>query len=223
MDPSRVGAVVLAAGQGRRFRTQDPTAGNKLLVDLNGKPMLQHVLDTLAGVQLGATIVVLGRDAESVEMAIDWRAERRALNAAPEEGLAGSVAVGLAALAEGPPEDLLAALLVLGDQPLLRASVVRKLVALAGADRDELIFVPRYRAGGGANPVLLRREAWPLAAEIGGDRGFGPLIDSRPELVYRVAFPGSMGDVDTPADLVRAARALATPPAARRRPSRPGR
>ena len=223
MDPSRVGAVVLAAGLGRRFRAQDPAAGNKLLLDLGGKPMLQHVLDTLAGVPLGATVVVLGRDAEAVETAIDWRGERRARNPAPEEGLAGSVRVGLAALSEGPPEDLLAALVVLGDQPLLSASVVRTLVGLAGGDRDQLIFVPRYRAGGGANPVLLRREAWPLAAEIGGDRGFGPLIESRPELVYRVAFAGSMGDVDTPADLVCAARALRRFPAAPRRPTRPGR
>ena len=41
-DGTRVTAVVLAAGAGSRF------GGGKLLASLEGRPVLQHVLDRLA-------------------------------------------------------------------------------------------------------------------------------------------------------------------------------
>ena len=59
--PSKVSAIVLAAGAGRRF------GGAKLLATLDGRPILQHVLDTIAGADLGDVIVVLGADADAVE------------------------------------------------------------------------------------------------------------------------------------------------------------
>ena len=78
--PRRIVAVVLAAGAGSRF------GGGKLLASLEGRPVLQHVLDRLAEAGVGDVIVVLGDDAEAVEEAIDWRRERRVRNPEPESG-----------------------------------------------------------------------------------------------------------------------------------------
>jgi CTP:molybdopterin cytidylyltransferase MocA len=61
----------------------------------------------------------------------------------------------------------------------------------------------------------VRRAAWALAAGLDGDRGLGPLLARRPDLVAEVPVAGNNPDVDTPADLA----ALAAPADVAGRPS----
>ena len=114
----RVAAVVLAAGSASRY------GSTKALAALDGRPILQHVLDALAATGIDEAVVVLGDAAAEIERGIAWRDERRLLNPHPERGLASSLQVGLLAL-DGAVDG---ALIVLGDQPLLRPDVVRLLV-----------------------------------------------------------------------------------------------
>jgi CTP:molybdopterin cytidylyltransferase MocA len=80
--------------------------------------------------------------------------------------------------------------------------VIRALIAAArGTDRS--VVVPRYADGGGANPVLLKADAFELVDEASGDRGLGPLLATDPELVLEIAVPGGNPDIDTPDDLRR--------------------
>ena len=192
--PDRIGAVVLAAGAGSRF------GGGKLLASLHGRPILQHVLDRVAAAEVDRIVVVLGDAAEGIEGAIDWRSERRVRNPDPARGLSSSLAIGIEAL----DPDLDAALIVLGDQPLLAAEAIRALLA-AALDPAHSIIVPVYAGDRGRNPVLLRRAAFALVAQMTGDRGLGPLIEAHPELVHEVPVPdvADNPDVDTRADLVR--------------------
>ena len=82
----------------------------------------------------------------------------------------------------------------------MRAEVVERL--LAGFSSPALpIVVPRYQVGGGANPLLIHRSAWPLAREARRDRGLGPVVRDHPNLVLEIDVEGSNPDVDTPADL----------------------
>jgi molybdenum cofactor cytidylyltransferase len=193
----RAAGVVLAAGRATRF------GDVKVLAPLAGRPLLQHVLDAAAAAGLDETVVVLGDDADQVEREIAWRSERRIRNPAPARGLSSSVRIGLEALTP----DVDAALILLGDQPLVRPGVIRQ-IALAALATDRLIVVPRYAGSGAINPVLLRRAAWHLADRLSGDRGMGPLIAAHPELVLEVPIDGDNPDVDTPADLA----ALSRPP-----------
>ena len=190
--------LVLAAGASSRF------GSNKLLAPLGDRPVLQHALDAVAAAGLTDVVVVLGASAGEIEPAIAWRAERRVINERPEDGLSSSLRVGLDAGVEIPGAD--SVLVVLGDQPQLRADVVRAVVAAAssaGAATAQFIR-PRYAADAAPNPVLVRRSAWALAAGLEGDRGLGPLLASRPELVIEVPVPGANPDIDTPADLAAA-------------------
>ncbi|HEY2887223.1 MAG TPA: NTP transferase domain-containing protein [Candidatus Limnocylindrales bacterium] len=191
-DASRTVAVVLAAGAGSRF------GGRKLLAELDGRPLLDHVLEAIAAVGLAEVIVVLGPGSSELEAIATRRGARTVRNPVPERGLSSSVRVGLAAIAPGCD----AALLVLGDQPRIGAATVRALLA-APLSAGREIVVPRYAGGGGGNPALLLRPAWSLATTLDGDRGFGPLIRQHPELVVEVDLPGDNPDVDTPADLAR--------------------
>ncbi len=186
-------AVVLAAGAASRF------GGGKLLASLEGRPILQHVLDRLAEAGVGEVVVVLGDDADAIEPAIAWRTERRVRNPDPGRGLSSSVRVGMEALP--PTADV--ALMVLGDQPLVPLAAIRAVLS-APADPARPIVVPVYRGDGGRNPVRLERTAFGLVAEATGDRGLGPLIAAHPELVREVAAAGdeANSDVDTRADLV---------------------
>jgi molybdenum cofactor cytidylyltransferase len=195
--PMRLGVVILAAGSSRRF------GETKQLALLGGRPLLQHVVDAVAEVSPAVTIAVLGHDADRVEGSIDWHGAILVQNSSHAEGLASSVRAGFRAIAAmEPPID--GAFVCLGDQPLLRPSVLRA-IAEAASGTDRPIVVPAYsgEAAGATNPALVLRPAWQLVDELHGDRGMGPVIASHPELVQRVPVEGGNPDVDTLEDLAR--------------------
>jgi molybdenum cofactor cytidylyltransferase len=221
-EASRTVALVLAAGSASRFGSPKALAG------LDGRPLLQHVLDAAAGIGAAGIVLVLGHDAEAIEAAVDARGATVVRNPDPGRGLASSLRVGLAAVDKGGSRAVAqrdagpggladagrragvgAVLVLLGDQPLVRPAVIAALLrATIPAGRS--IVVPAYAAGGGSNPALLLRPAWPLAGDLEGDRGMGPIIAAHPELVVRVPVDGDNPDVDTPADLQRLAREAAS-------------
>ena len=164
IQAGRFGAVILAAGAGSRF------GGRKLLTPLDGRPLLDHVLDAVRSIGPAETVVVLGHEADDVVASISWSGERRVVNPEPDRGLSSSLQVGFAALGDGTGRDELdGVFVVLGDQPLVDPAVFR---ALAQAEvRAGTAFVaPRYHAGG-ANPVLVLRPGRPWIAEATGRSG----------------------------------------------------
>lgn len=188
----RVAAIVLAAGAGRRF------GGGKLLARIDGRPILQHVLDALAEAGIVDPVVVVGRDAAAMDRVIDWREARRVSNPEPERGLASSLQLGWAVSMDVQPQPGLV-LVVLADQPRLDPGVIRTLLAQP-VDPARPVVVARH-ADGARNPVRLEPEAGVLVRIATGDRGLGPLLDARPELVRTVEVGGTNPDVDRPADL----------------------
>jgi molybdenum cofactor cytidylyltransferase len=189
--------VVLAAGQARRF------GSDKLLADLDGKPLLQHVLDRLADAGLDDPVVVLAPGRDAAAAGLRWRRATRVLNERPGDGLASSLRIGwAAALVTTPRPD--AVLVVLGDQPRVSPALVRALVS-APLDPRHPIVAPRYRDGGGTNPLRLEVSAGELVAATSGDRGLGPVVAASPQLVNWLDVDGSNPDVDVPRDLARLA------------------
>lgn len=197
----RLSALVLAAGAGSRF---GPEPGAKLLTDVHGEPLLARVLEAVREFGPVSTVVVLGHGADALERALDWRDEIRVRNHAPERGLASSLQVGIDALL-ALPGSFDGAFIVLGDQPLLRAEVMRALESAAARARpgDRPVVIPRYKHDGARNPVLLLRPAWSWVEELTGNRGLLPLIVRNPDQVLEVLVPGLMPDVDEPSDLER--------------------
>jgi CTP:molybdopterin cytidylyltransferase MocA len=187
------GGLVLAAGSSSRFGSP------KALAELDGRPLLQHVLDAVAAAHLQPVIVVLGESAPAIELRIRWRTERRIRNPDPARGLSSSLRDGLADLAATAPR--VDAVVLLGDQPRTSPAVIRALVEAADLT-DRPIVAPRYAAGGGSNPVFIRRDAFRIAREAENDRGLGPILIARPDLVTWIDVEGSNPDVDTRADLL---------------------
>jgi CTP:molybdopterin cytidylyltransferase MocA len=184
--PGRVASVVLAAGSGQRF------GGDKLAAVWQGEPLLAHVLRAVASHP--GVVVHRPGDAFVAEMARGFRMQPRE-NPAPELGLSGSLRIGLAAL---DPARTVWAMIVLGDQPLLRPEVIERLIAMTGRDRE--LIRPEYDGQDGpGHPVLVHRRLWRLAGELKGDQGFGAVVP--PDRVCLVSTGGVNPDVDTPEDL----------------------
>ncbi len=194
----RVGAVVLAAGSASRF------GGDKLSAELAGRPVLRHVLDAAVAGGLEPIVVVVPPDDRLA--AVSLAPARAVVNPNPSEGLSSSVRLGLRALdVDATQRPLDAAVILPGDQPRIRPAVIGALIDAAARSAEAPFVVARHRDDRAPNPVLVRRAVWRLADELAGDRGFGPLLASRPELVRWVEVDGANPDVDTPADLDRLA------------------
>lgn len=113
-----IDAVVLAAGKGTRMNSDLP----KVLHEVAGKPLLGHVLDTVAQVGIDHTVVVVGHKAELVRETCGGSDLDFVLQE-PQLGTGHAVQVAIPALREGGYCVVLA-----GDVPLLRASTLQNLV-----------------------------------------------------------------------------------------------
>jgi CTP:molybdopterin cytidylyltransferase MocA len=196
----RAHALILAAGEGRRF------GGGKLHALYRGHPLLSYVLDVVEVARKRGLIegghVVVAADDERAMMLAQARGLDTVINHTPALGLSHSVRLGLAVLETRTVEEAGAALVFLGDQPLVRPDVVEALVAAWKAGSGPIVR-PRYEAGpeAGGHPVLLARSIWERARQLEGDRGFSALLESNPPETVTLDVQGDNPDVDTRADL----------------------
>jgi CTP:molybdopterin cytidylyltransferase MocA len=143
-----IAAVVLAAGEGRRF------GGLKQLHSVDGRPMLERVLDTLARTGPEHRVVVLGARAGTILERVDLHGAEPVVCDDWGAGQAASLHAGLAALPEGAAW----ALVVLGDGPNLDPRAVTRLSA-AAQPGDPRILAADYGTGR-LHPVLIPRARW---------------------------------------------------------------
>jgi len=194
----RVAALVLAAGQSRRMGTL-----NKLLIGIDGKPMVRHVAEAVQGSQARPIIVVTGHEREKVEAALSGVGVASfVFNPDYAQGLSTSLKQGLAALPAGTE----GAVVCLGDMPKVAASEIDRLIAAFNALEGRGICVPTRRGKRG-NPVLLASRLFPELSSVSGDVGARDVIAAHPELVVEVEMDGDgvLTDIDTPQALARLA------------------
>lgn len=182
----RIAAIVLAAGRSTRM------GHFKLLADLGGRPMLRRVVEAAAASQVAHTIVVTGHEAEAVRAALAGLAVTLVHNPRFAEGLATSLAAGLAAV----PADIDGVVVALGDMPQVGTAT---LDALIGAFAPGMVVVP-VRAGEIGNPILWPRQAFAAMVALTGDVGARRLLPQFEGHVQRVEVTegGIFADVDTP-------------------------
>lgn len=111
-------AIVLAAGQGKRMKSDLP----KVLHPIGGRPMVEHVLDTATEAGFTRHIVVVGHGREGVEAALRGRDVSFALQAV-QLGTGHAVQVA-APLLESFDGDVA---ILCGDVPLLSARTLSAL------------------------------------------------------------------------------------------------
>jgi molybdenum cofactor cytidylyltransferase len=193
----RIAALVLAAGRSSRMGTL-----NKLLISVDGKPMLRHAVDAVRGAGLDPVIVVTGHEREHVEAAVRELPVRTVHNPAFAEGLSSSLKAGL----EAVPDTADGVLVCLGDMPRVSAADIERLVTAFNPVEGRAIVVP-VRNGKRGNPVLWAKRFVPEMRALAGDVGARHLIGAYPEAVAEIEMPddGILTDIDTPQALARLA------------------
>jgi bifunctional UDP-N-acetylglucosamine pyrophosphorylase/glucosamine-1-phosphate N-acetyltransferase len=165
IDHRPLSAVVLAAGEGTRMRSQRP----KPLHNVCGRPLVMHVLHALVGLPVERTVVVIGHGGERV-------AKRVAEDSPPQlcvsfveqrvqRGTGDAVLVGLSAFPDDDLDDTSTVVVLPGDTPLLRPETIAALVET-------------HQETGAAATVLSARVADPT--------GYGRIVRDRHGRVTRI-------------------------------------
>ncbi|MBO0752149.1 MAG: molybdopterin-binding/glycosyltransferase family 2 protein [Bradyrhizobiaceae bacterium] len=186
----RIAAVVLAAGRSTRMG-----GPNKLLAQINNRPLVRIAVEAALASQAHPVIVVTGHERDKVEAALAGLDVRFVRNPDFAEGLSTSVKTGIAAV----PEDADGAIVCLGDMPQVNAALIDGLVGAFDPEKSALIVVPATNGKRG-NPVVWSRRFFPELATLQGDTGARHLIASFPEAVVEVPLRGAAAlvDIDTP-------------------------
>lgn len=188
-----IGGVVLAAGRGRRF------GAVKQLAPLDGRPLLEHALAAMAQSPIDDAVVVLGFAAERIVAEADLCGIRPVLCEEWEAGQAASLRAGVTALAEAE-----AAVVTLGDQPLVSSAAIGRLISSRAHGLDGL----RATYGGEpGHPVVLERPLLDRVLDLRGDVGARDLLAQARVRAVPCDGLGSAADLDTPEQLEELQRA----------------
>jgi len=140
LDDEMIGAVVLAAGESERM------GKNKLLLEFEGKKVIELVIDALRGV-VDDIIVVLGHKPERLIPILKGHGVRWTVNENYREGMTSSFKKGLR-----ETKDSEAVFLVLGDQPSINRNFLIGMI-WAWKEKGAKIVSPVYKGKKG-HPVL---------------------------------------------------------------------
>ena len=187
-----IAAVVLAAGRSSRMGRP------KLVLEIAGRTVLQHVLAHARQSRCDRILVVVGAEADRVVHDARGPGVEIVVNDRYREGMGTSIAAGVAAL----PQDAEAAIVLLGDQPRVTAGSIDALIDAYRTTGKPLI-ASRYGEVTGA-PTLIGRALFEEARRLSGDVGGRWLMDRHPDLVGEVPLsPDLAADLDTPDEFAR--------------------
>jgi molybdenum cofactor cytidylyltransferase len=183
-----IAAVVLAAGRSSRMGT------HKLLLPLGDRPVIAHVVAAACASGADPVLVVLGHGAERVRAALPPSRVQIVENPAYAGGMASSLRVGIAAV----PAECAGALVLLGDQPLITAALLDRLIAAARQAPDTIVSAAY--GGRRGSPVYFPRMDFVALEAVAGDEGGRSVLAQHPDRVRLVecADVGSALDVDDP-------------------------
>ena len=196
--PSRpLPALVLAAGQGRRFRAAGGI-GPKVLATVGDRPILGHAIDAAEAAGLEPIIIITGPDlADTPSFEVLCRAHPSAavvVNARAAEGMGTSLAAGLEHLALDP--SAAACVVLLGDQPGIAPTIITE--AVATWHRTGAPVRVRYLDGPG-HPVVLPSTMWSMLMDRTAEGARDVLAGLAIEEVE--AGTPAPRDIDVPGDL----------------------
>ena len=186
----KIWAIVLAAGSSTRMKQQ------KLLLPWQGKTMIEAVIHKILP-QLDSNIVVVtGANRYEITEQIRKLPVKICINEDYLDGMLSSVIAGFRAL----PDDAIASLVFLGDQPQIPVEVIKKIIK-DGVKSQKGIVIPVFRGRRG-HPVFISIRYKSNIEQLDPSRGLKQLMDDYPDDIEEIECdrPEILRDIDTPED-----------------------
>ncbi|MBK5281159.1 MAG: nucleotidyltransferase family protein [Nitrospiraceae bacterium] len=193
--------IILAAGSSTRMGKP------KQLLTYGNLTFLRHAAEVAVASVCRPILIVLGAYASQLQSEIDDLPVRSVTNERWADGMGCSIQVGVGALKNYDRTDNTEALvLMLCDQPYVRAAVINDLVTAYHAN-DKGIIASEYSGTLGV-PALFGREYFAELAAMSGAVGAKRLIAAHASDVMPVPFSKGITDIDTPEDYRQLQRAI---------------
>ncbi len=187
-----IAAIVMASGLSKRM------GENKLLLDVDHKPMIQHVFDTINACDFYQSVVVTCYD-EILKIA-SLNHMNSIYNANAHMGQSQSIVLGTQWIKENC-QNVHGIMYFSGDIPYIKPSVVNKLMSCF-EEHPHSIIRPKYHNDGLeflGNPVIFPKSFFDELCKLEGDQGGKTIINNHVNEVFLVdIYDGKQGlDVDT--------------------------
>jgi molybdenum cofactor cytidylyltransferase len=192
MPGERVAGIVLAAGLSSRM------GNNKMLIELGGRTLVRRAVETALSANLDPVLVVVGHQSELVRAELRGLSCTPVLNAEYVRGMNTSVRAGIRAL----PENTDAAVVLLGDMPLVEGRMVHALLEAFRTSPAPLV-ISTY-GGVVAPPILYARAVFPELRGLDAEACGKQVVKQHRTEAIELAWPSeALTDLDEPADLER--------------------
>jgi molybdenum cofactor cytidylyltransferase len=150
----------------------------KALLDYQGRPFLEHLLEATRHPRVGATRVVLGANAESISNKLKLDRAAVIINREWKKGQLSSIQAAIRSLRSGETDGILLCLI---DHPLISAALVGQLVHQF-YESGKLIVIPTYNNKRG-HPIIFSSAL------------YGELLEAPPEVGARAVVWNHRDDV----------------------------
>lgn len=187
-----VGAIVLAAGQASRMGE-----AKVLLPWTKQHTIIEHIIHRLIRARIDHINVITGWYADEVAEQVKAMEATPVHNKAYKTGeMVSSLKAGLRAM----PDNVAAALIVLGDQPRIQPKVIYEVMKAYAEGKGDLI-IPSYRMQRG-HPILIGRKYWSEFLELRNYQSPREVVNAHADdITYiKVNTDSVLRDVDTPED-----------------------
>ena len=189
----KIAGVILAAGSASRM------GKTKQLMPFGKTTLLGQVVENAKESALHEIIVVLGHKADEIRQTLDLSNTKIIINKGYSKGQSTSLIKGL----ENISSVCDAAIFLLGDQPLVTADIINRLIN-AFETSSAPIIIP-YCNGTRGNPVIIARPLFHRLKSLSADIGARALFDEFKKSILKVQIPDNaiLIDVDTMDDYER--------------------
>jgi molybdenum cofactor cytidylyltransferase len=183
-------ALILAAGESKRMKVP------KMLLPIEGKAMIERVIENVTASGIKKIIVVLGSAKDQILGIIKHLPVEFCYNEKYRNGMLSSVRCGFRNL----PEEYKAVIVFQGDQPMIEPWVVTRLIS-AYRQTKKKIVIPVYKKKRG-HPLLIDRKYRDEIYKLDDRLGLRSLAAKFPRDVLEVVVntPDILRDIDTKED-----------------------
>ena len=183
-------AIVLAAGESRRM------GAPKMILPYEGMTIIEKVLENVLASDVEKVVTVLGSHKEEVLKVFERFPVMHCYNGNYKNGMLSSVKCGFEFL----PGDFRAAMVFLGDQPMVETSVINKMINLYNTS-GKGILVPVFENRRG-HPLMADRKYRDEIINLEDPEGLKGLLRRHPDDLLEVVTenPSVLKDIDTMED-----------------------